>query len=111
MREHLPRRTGFTLIELLVVTAIIAVLAATLFPVFAQAREKARQTACLSNVKQMGTAMMQYAQDCDETYPRAAQNQSTTAPNTPPGGVWAGGQWTWPQLIYPYHKNEQIFIG
>ena len=55
--------------------------------------------------------MMQYAQDCDETYPRAAQNQSTTAPNTPPGGVWAGGQWTWPQLIYPYHKNEQIFIG
>src|SRR3954447_724453 len=62
-------RRGFTLIELLVVIAIIAILAAILFPVFAQAREKARQVGCLSNLKQMGTATMMYVQDYDETYP------------------------------------------
>jgi prepilin-type N-terminal cleavage/methylation domain-containing protein/prepilin-type processing-associated H-X9-DG protein len=62
-------RSGFTLIELLVVIAIIAILAAILFPVFAQAREKARQTQCLSNLKQLGTAFMMYVQDADETYP------------------------------------------
>ena len=63
-----PRR-GFTLIELLVVIAIIAILAAILFPVFAQAREKARMTACLSNMKQIGTSLMMYVQDYDETFP------------------------------------------
>jgi len=60
-------KKAFTLIELLVVIAIIAILAAILFPVFAQAREKARQTSCLSNLKQIGTAMMMYVQDYDET--------------------------------------------
>jgi prepilin-type N-terminal cleavage/methylation domain-containing protein len=65
----LSRRQGFTLIELLVVIAIIAILAAILFPVFAQAREKARQTSCLSNCKQWGAAFMLYIQDYDETYP------------------------------------------
>src|SRR5689334_10975610 len=60
---------GFTLIELLVVIAIIAILAAILFPVFAQAREKARQSVCLSNQKQIGTAIMLYVQDYGETYP------------------------------------------
>lgn len=74
MSQHPPllttRRTlAFTLIELLVVIAIIAILAAILFPVFAQAREKARQAACLSNLKQIGTAVIMYAQDCDETLP------------------------------------------
>ncbi len=63
------RATAFTLIELLVVIAIIAILAAILFPVFAQAREKARQTSCLSNLKQMGLATMMYTQDYDEMYP------------------------------------------
>ncbi len=63
------KREGFTLIELLVVIAIIAILAAILFPVFAQAREKARAISCLSNTKQMGTGLIMYVQDFDETYP------------------------------------------
>ena len=63
------RRRGFTLIELLVVIAIIAILAAILFPVFAQARESARKASCISNTKQLGLGVMMYAQDFDETYP------------------------------------------
>src|SRR5712692_7503045 len=63
------RASAFTLIELLVVIAIIAILAAILFPVFAQARAKARQAACLSNEKQVGTAIMMYVQDYDEVLP------------------------------------------
>ena len=66
------RRTGFTLIELLVVIAIIAILAAILFPVFAQAREQARMSTCLSNFKQIGLGVKMYIQDWDETYPRWA---------------------------------------
>src|SRR5438046_982945 len=75
-RPHGPER-GFTLIELLVVIAIIAILAAILFPVFAQARDKARTTSCLSNGKQLGTALMMYAQDYDETYPIQPENQKS----------------------------------
>ncbi|MEI6432143.1 MAG: DUF1559 domain-containing protein [bacterium] len=90
-------RVAFTLIELLVVIAIIAILAAILFPVFAQAREKARQTSCLSNMKQIALATMMYAQDYDETYPRNWLKGDTTRPD------WA--QLTWRELISPYVKN------
>jgi prepilin-type N-terminal cleavage/methylation domain-containing protein len=67
MKHRVSR--AFTLIELLVVIAIIAILAAILFPVFAQARERARMSVCLSNTRQIGTGMMMYVQDYDETYP------------------------------------------
>ena len=73
-----PQRKGFTLIELLVVIAIIAILAAILFPVFAQAREKARQTSCLSNEKQIGLAILQYTQDYDEKFPLSNYMQDLT---------------------------------
>jgi prepilin-type N-terminal cleavage/methylation domain-containing protein/prepilin-type processing-associated H-X9-DG protein len=89
-------RSGFTLIELLVVIAIIAILAAILFPVFAQAREKARQSTCLSNARQMGLGLTMYAQDYDETYPWSAGLRPDTTP------CWAG-------LIYPYVKNLAVF--
>jgi prepilin-type N-terminal cleavage/methylation domain-containing protein/prepilin-type processing-associated H-X9-DG protein len=71
------KKHGFTLIELLVVIAIIAILAAILFPVFAKAREKARQSVCLNSQKQIGLAAMQYVQDYDETYPLSWWNQGT----------------------------------
>lgn len=78
----MQRRNAFTLIELLVIIAIIAILTAILFPVFAQAREKARAVSCLSNMKQIGTALVMYVQDYDESFPRGwyyeANNQPTT---------------------------------
>ena len=91
------RRTGFTLIELLVVIAIIAILAAILFPVFARAREKARQTSCLSNVKQMALGLLMYAQDYDEMFGLA-------------GGYNGDNTWArqWSIAIQPYVKNWQI---
>jgi len=107
----MPRTTkssGFTLIELLVVIAIIAILAAILFPVFARARENARRTSCLSNLKQMGLAVMQYIQDYDEKYPYALTVIPTDA-NTP-GGVWFTNRWAWNQVLYPYHKSIQVNV-
>ena len=99
-------RQGFTLIELLVVIAIISILAAILFPVFARARENARRTSCLSNLKQMGLAAMQYAQDYDESYPKGSIAGSNPYPDGP---GWLGGLWLWPQVLYPYHKSRQVF--
>jgi len=90
-------RKGFTLIELLVVIAIIAILAAILFPVFARAREKARQTSCLSNIKQLSLGALQYAQDYDEMILPA-----NTRPVT-------GGTLIWSGIIMPYVGNEQVF--
>lgn len=92
------RTNGFTLIELLVVIAIIAILAAILFPVFARAREKARQTACASNMRQMGLAVQMYLQDYDERFPLAA-----TAP-TPVTFL------NWHHLVDPYVKNKQVWV-
>src|SRR5262245_6958605 len=85
-------RRGFTLIELLVVIAIIAILAAILFPVFAQARAKAPQVMCLSNMKQLGLAFMGYVQDYDETYPPVDYDDPVI------------GRVTWPTLVDPYVK-------
>lgn len=94
---------GFTLIELLVVIAIIAILAAILFPVFARAREKARQTSCLSNVKQIMLAHLQYAQDYDERFCKTARwNTLREDPILNPHNMW------WDQAIEPYLKNKQV---
>jgi len=90
-------RTGFTLIELLVVIAIIAILAAILFPVFAKVREKARQTSCLSNEKQLGLGFMQYTEDNDEELPINGVKQNVSL-----GTGWAG-------QIYPYVKSTGVY--
>ena len=100
-------RKGFTLIELLVVIAIIAILAAILFPVFARAREKARQTSCLNNVKQMALAVHMYVQDYDDTLLFAGMYMPESVPRP-----WSGSSSTycyWPDLLYPYVKNKQVF--
>ncbi|MFW5866666.1 MAG: type II secretion system protein, partial [Armatimonadota bacterium] len=96
-------RRGFTLIELLVVIAIIAILAAILFPVFARAREKARQSSCLSNIKQASLGVLMYTQDYDERIPM--QNHSTSSPDrlvTP-----SGRSFWWVKTI-PYINNMQV---
>jgi prepilin-type N-terminal cleavage/methylation domain-containing protein/prepilin-type processing-associated H-X9-DG protein len=108
------QRKGFTLIELLVVIAIIAILAAILFPVFAQAREKARAISCISNLKQMGTGSMMYTQDYDETLVPAGNRYAHqnipcfdgNANFNPNPLSWV--DWEYP--IQPYIKNTQIYV-
>jgi prepilin-type N-terminal cleavage/methylation domain-containing protein/prepilin-type processing-associated H-X9-DG protein len=95
------RRRAFTLIELLVVIAIIAILAAILFPVFAQAREKARQTACLSNLRQVGLGLQMYAQDYDEVLPTSVDVGNFADPKAPTNFLGA---------IIPYIKSKGILV-
>jgi len=116
------KKNGFTLIELLVVIAIIAILAAILFPVFAKAREKARQSSCASNLKQIALGITQYCQDYDETFPPNKLNgynaadtpqTDTSAPGshfvTCSQGATDGYNISWMDLINPYVKSWRIF--
>jgi prepilin-type N-terminal cleavage/methylation domain-containing protein len=96
-QQSMPSRTkGFTLIELLVVMAIISLLAAMLFPVFARARENARRASCMSNVKQLALGLMMYSQDYDEKFPFVRYPQNGTK--------------TWDDQIFPYIKSDQVFM-
>lgn len=120
--NHNIRKNAFTLIELLVVIAIIAILASILFPVFARARENARRTSCLSNLKQIGLAMMQYSQDYDNysvpLYRRISGGDGAVTQTDPtmPGayfyanyGNGAGYSMSWMDLIHPYTKSIQVY--
>jgi prepilin-type N-terminal cleavage/methylation domain-containing protein len=122
------KRAGFTLIELLVVIAIIAILAAILFPVFAQARDKARQATCISNNKQSALATLMYSQDYDELYPPAFgyyndgatgwmyQYTGAVPYNSPCTNGACGPNWTagmggfWANAIQPYQKNFGVLL-
>ncbi|MBC7529297.1 MAG: DUF1559 domain-containing protein [Chthonomonadaceae bacterium] len=118
--NNTKKPTGFTLIELLVVIAIIAILAAILFPVFAQAREKARQTSCLSNTKQLGLGIMMYVQDYDETWPRnddCVNGGTKAVEGAPATAIGCSGpygdrvnHYKWWYWTYPYVKNAQINV-
>jgi prepilin-type N-terminal cleavage/methylation domain-containing protein/prepilin-type processing-associated H-X9-DG protein len=96
------KSNGFTLIELLVVIAIIAILAAILFPVFAKAREKARQTTCMNNQKQIALGIIQYVQDYDEWFPCGNNAGIGTSPTSHGGG--------WQDQVYPYVKSANAYI-
>ena len=118
-------KSAFTLIELLVVIAIIAILAAILFPVFARARENARRTSCLSNIKQLGLGIMQYTQDYDERYPMYSYTgigavsiieTPQDPPQTPaqkylssPGVTVPQHIRTWMDFVQPYIKTMDLF--
>jgi prepilin-type N-terminal cleavage/methylation domain-containing protein/prepilin-type processing-associated H-X9-DG protein len=109
------KQSGFTLIELLVVIAIIAILASILFPVFGRARENARRSSCMSNLKQIGLGMLQYTQDFDERFPAPRQSTPTSDPSY---DTWGGetqndngtpARASWRQKIFPYVKSAQLF--
>jgi len=101
-------RRGFTLIELLIVITIIAILAAILFPVFARAREKARQTVCASNLRQLGLAFGMYVQDYDETY---LGGRDYDLPNVfaGSGSATVNEYRRWPYHLYPHVRNNALF--
>ena len=103
------KKRGFTLIELLVVIAIISILAAILFPVFAQARESARKISCTSNLKQIGNALMMYTQDNDETFPYVPGVSSSALPGSP----FDGQTWVQNDIVFHlqnYVSNFQVFF-
>src|SRR5579862_2138139 len=104
----MQKNQGFTLIELLVVIAIIAILAAILFPVFSQARASARNTTDMSNIRQIGVALMLYVQDYDETYvPVGSWNDPTITPYTNPSAPAPGVPWQgWGLRLMPYVKSK-----
>jgi prepilin-type N-terminal cleavage/methylation domain-containing protein/prepilin-type processing-associated H-X9-DG protein len=109
MHGRIQRRNGFTLIELLVVIAIIAILAAILFPVFAQAREAARKSSCTSNLKQLGTAFIMYATDYDGLLPDGNWSPGITDVNGWPASGTIDEKNGWPAYLMPYIKNRGIF--
>ncbi len=106
MKTQVSSNKGFTLIELLVVIAIIAILAAILFPVFAKAREKARQTSCANNVRQISTGLAMYSQDYDEQLPGGMDIHWNGTANSDGVAIWGG----YVDALAPYLKNIQIFI-
>lgn len=111
--KNAPRRNaktvGFTLIELLIVIAIIGILAAILFPVFARARENARKTSCASNLKQLGLGWQMYTQDYDGTGPSVVFTHGSTASPSPLRGA-TNNRNEWGDLLFPYVKSSQIFV-
>ena len=110
MRSRVRTRPGFTLIELLVVIAIIAILAAILFPVFAKAREKARQSSCASNLKQLTMGILMYAQDCDDMLMECNSGNWYVVWNAGGLGTYELCTGTWLAYTQPYIKNWNIHV-